>query len=347
MEKRFLQRFFACFLGLTLLFAGLVWVVDPWYHFHGPLAGLPLCLRNGRYQNDGAARYLDYDTLLIGTSVTANMSTQDLDRCTGGKSQKLVVLGGYFVDFYGPLETALATHSVRDVYWGVDSNCFRRYDRERTWQEPSYLFDQNPFNDVQYLLNKEMVFQDLTEVLERAWKGERQDEVTGGYTWGVEEGRVWSRASALTAYNRPDVLPDQEPADAYLGAARDNLDKLLAQVDAHPDVTFHFYMAPYSILFWDYTIRKGQLEATFAMQQLVLEELTSRENVQVLYLMDDLDRITNLDLYCDHIHYSPEVCRELVEEIVTGTPMTREEVEPRLAAFRAFVTSYDYESLFS
>ena len=251
MEKRFLQRFFACFLGLTLLFAGVVWVVDPWYHFHGPLAGLPLCLRNGRYQNDGAARHLDYDTLLIGTSVTANMYTRDLDRCTGG------------------------------------------------------------------------------------------------YTWGEEEGRVWSRASALAAYNRPEVLPDQEPAEAYLGAARDDLDKLLARVDAHPDVTFHFYMAPYRILFWDYTIRKGQLEATFAMQQLVLEELTGRENVQVLYLMDDLDRITNLDLYCDHIHYSPEVCRELVEEIVTGTPMTREEVEPRLAAFRAFVTSYDYESLFA
>ena len=194
MEKRFLRRFFAVFLTLTLLFAGVVWVVDPWYHFHGPWGDLPLCLRDGRYQNEGAARHMDYDTLLIGTSVTANFWASDMDRYMGGKTQKLIVQGGYFHDFFDPLEKGLATHEVKDVYWGVDSNCLRRYDSQSTWVEPSYLFDENPFNDVQYLLNKEMMFWDLTEVLERAWEGDRQDEITGGYTW--DEGKVWSREFA-------------------------------------------------------------------------------------------------------------------------------------------------------
>ena len=73
MNRRFLTCFFAGALSLLLLFAGIVWVVDPWYHFHGPAQGLPLCLRDGRYQNDGIARHTEYDTLLMGTSVTANM----------------------------------------------------------------------------------------------------------------------------------------------------------------------------------------------------------------------------------------------------------------------------------
>lgn len=345
MEKRFLRRFFAVFLTLTLLFAGVVWVVDPWYHFHGPWGDLPLCLRDGRYQNEGAARHMDYDTLLIGTSVTANFLASDMDRYMGGKTQKLIVQGGYFHDFFDPLEKGLATHQVKDVYWGVDSNCLRRYDSQSTWVEPSYLFDENPFNDVQYLLNKEMMFWDLTEVLERAWEGDRQDEITGGYTW--DEGKVWSREFALKFYNRPEAAAEELPEDAFFGAAQENLDNILQRVDANPQVTFHFYMAPYSILFWDYTIRRGELDATFAMQKMVLEELTSRENTQVFYFMDNQERITNLDNYCDHIHYSPAVCRQLIQELAEGTPITQEEIGPRLEAFRAFVTSYDYDSLFT
>lgn len=345
MEKRFLRRFFAVFLTLTLLFAGVVWVVDPWYHFHGPWGDLPLCLRDGRYQNEGAARHMDYDTLLIGTSVTANFWASDMDRYMGGKTQKLIVQGGYFHDFFDPLEKGLATHQVKDVYWGVDSNCLRRYDSQSTWVEPSYLFDENPFNDVRYLLNKEMMFWDLTEVLERAWEGDRQDEITGGYTW--EEGKVWSREFALKFYNRPEVAAEELPEDAFFGAAQENLDNILQRVDANPQVTFHFYMAPYSILFWDYTIRRGELDATFAMQKMVLEELTSRKNTQVFYFMDNQERITNLDNYCDHIHYSPAVCCQLIQELAEGTPITQEEIGPRLEAFRAFVTSYDYDSLFT
>ena len=72
MPKRFLRLFFAVFLALTALFAGTIYVVDPYYHYHGPVAGLPLWLQDGRYQNVGAAENLDYDYLLMGTSVTAN-----------------------------------------------------------------------------------------------------------------------------------------------------------------------------------------------------------------------------------------------------------------------------------
>ena len=53
--------------------------------------------------------------------------------------------------------------------------------------------------------------------------------------------------------------------------------------------------------------------------------------------MDDLDLITNLDNYCDHVHYSPAVCQELAHRILQDQPMTQEEIAPRIAAFRAFL----------
>ena len=57
------------------------------------------------------------------------------------------------------------------------------------------------------------------------------------------------------------------------------------------------------------------------MQQKVLEELTSRPNTRVFYFMDDLDLITSLDNYCDHVHYSPAVCQELAHRILQDQPI--------------------------
>ena len=120
----------------------------------------------------------------------------------------------------------------------------------------------------------------------------------------------------------------------------------MARVDANPQITFTFYLPPASILFWDKTDRNGEIEATLTMQQKVLEELTSRPNTRVFYFMDDLDLITSLDNYCDHVHYSPAVCQELAHRILQDQPMTQEEIAPRIDAFRSFLQSYDFDALF-
>ena len=86
------------------------------------------------------------------------------------------------------------------------------------------------------------------------------------------------------------------------------------------------------------TIREGELEATLTMHERVLEGLISRPNVRVFYFMDDQALITDLDQYSDHIHYSPDVCQELARRLL--------EIAPRMEAFRDFLSTYDFESLF-
>lgn len=344
MPRRFLALFFAVFLSLTALFAGTVYVVDPFYHFHGPIAGLPLCLRNPRYQAPGAAEHLAYDHLLMGTSVTANFYTSQFDAVLGGRTQKIIIHGAYFGELLRPLDIALSTHELDQVFWGVDSNCWRQCDQDNTWEEPSYLFDDNPFNDVHYLLNKDTFFGDLTESLKQAGINGNRDEITGGYTWG--EDSVWSREESLQNYTRPEQAMAKAPDDALLGPAEENLRHVLERVDDNPQVTFTFYLPPASILFWDWNQRNGELEATLVMQERVMEELASRPNVRLYYFMDDLELITDLDNYRDYIHYSPDVCQELARRLLEEEPMTAQEIAPRMEAFRAFLSAYDFESLF-
>ena len=121
MPRRFLALFFAVFFALTALFAGTVYVLDPYYHFHGPVLGMPLWLRYPRYQSPGAAKNLPYDHLLLGTSVTANFHTDQFDEALGGRTQKIIIHGAYFEELLRPLDIALETHDLDQIFWGVDS----------------------------------------------------------------------------------------------------------------------------------------------------------------------------------------------------------------------------------
>ena len=63
--------------------------------------------------------------------------------------------------------------------------------------------------------------------------------------------------------------------------------------------------------------------------------------------MDDLELIHKpWAIAADHVHYAPAVCQELAHRILQDQPMTQEEIAPRIAAFRAFLQSYDFDALF-
>lgn len=347
MARRFLLVFFAVFLSLTGLFVGTILFFDPFYHYHAPIAGLPLRLEYGQYQNPGVACQMAYDTLLLGTSVTANFSTTHLDERFGGTSKKLIVLGGTFSELTPALELGLKTHEVGQVFWGVDSNRFRPFEEPPREALPLYLYNQNPFDDLPYLLNKDVLFWDVTDLLEMAWTNDPGDAESGGYR--LNQDTDWSKETALSNYTRPEsVKPDVEK-EAFLSVTQESLSVLLAEVDAHPETTFTFFLPPYSILFWDQTIRNGELDATLEMHRVVLETLSSRPNATVFYFMDALDIITNLDYYGDYIHYSPEICDRLMDglkgELAESPPITPAEIAPRLKDFRAALEAYPFDAI--
>ena len=61
---------------LVLTFCGtLVYVVDPFFHYHAPLEGFPYVIDNQLTQNPGMARHMDYDSAILGSSMTVNFET--------------------------------------------------------------------------------------------------------------------------------------------------------------------------------------------------------------------------------------------------------------------------------
>ena len=115
--------------------------------------GPPLA-QDGRYQNVGAAENLDYDYLLMGTLSRPILPWSPFSSvCQGRRGSSLSKADILRIFFF--LWTWLWKPIRCGRFLGVDSNCWRRYDKENTWEAPTYLFDENLYNDVHYLLSKD------------------------------------------------------------------------------------------------------------------------------------------------------------------------------------------------
>lgn len=342
MEKRFIRIFAVTLVLLLGLYAGVVAVIDPMYHYHPPILGLPLHLDDGRYQNASTARNFDYDTVIMGTSISANASASQVEALFGGKAIKMIVLDGYFSDFSAALDIALETHAVKRVIWGIDSNILARSESGRTVDLPEYLYNRNPFDDVQYLFNKDLL-SDMGEIL-AGWRRHQAPTMDDAFAW---EARGWSKQHALAGYPRPQSFAPAAPPDSLLDNAREGLAVLEGYARDNPQVDFQLYMAPYSILFWDKTARSGLLDATLEMHRTVMEALCALPNVSLYYFLDEYSLITDLDHYADHIHFSPDINRWVFDTMAAREPVKAEDIGPRLAALRSFIIGYDFEAIFA
>ncbi len=87
------KRWLAGFCGIVLagfLGAGalVIWV-DPFFQYHRPLEDFPYLVDNQVNQNPGLAKNMDYEGILIGSSMTASFKTDWFEELLGMKTQKL------------------------------------------------------------------------------------------------------------------------------------------------------------------------------------------------------------------------------------------------------------------
>ena len=62
---------FLTFIWLILAAALVVWV-DPFFQYHAPLADFPYLVDNQLTQNPGMAKHMEYDSVILGSSMTVN-----------------------------------------------------------------------------------------------------------------------------------------------------------------------------------------------------------------------------------------------------------------------------------
>lgn len=339
--QRWVLSFLAALLILLMLCASTVYIVDPCLYFRMPKHWKPVFF-NERYQAAGIIKHVPADTVLMGTSMVANTRASAAAEAFGGTAIRITIPDGRFSEFDQAVNLLFREQAPERLVFGIDLNILVRDDGGKTAAMPGYLYNRNPLDDLKYLLNKDALYYSAYVLLSNA-QGNAQP-IDDAFIW--TDGTVWERYEALRMYERPRASSNILPQDTYLSAVDRNLAIMESWFQAHPSVEFDLFFSPYSILFWDKSIRQGDLDARFAALKRSCEVLTAYENVGLYGLLFDREFITDLDNYCDYVHHSGEAGRQVLEKIAFGNHrLTAENMNEALADWREFVVNYDYESL--
>ena len=328
---------------LLALCAGTVRLVDPFFHYHAPDPEGEVWF-DQRAQGAGLLRSQFYETVLMGSSLAANYRPFWFDVFYDTSTVKITFPNGGFREFGKALDYAYQKQDVKRVIFGLDPNLLARSPAEEPDQLPDYLYDDNPWNDGQYLLNKDAAFRSAYTVLKKT-QGETQT-LQDAFVW---DGNVFfSRELALAGYQRPEPTGVTEPADAFLENSRANLAEVTNWLEEHPDTDFIFFFSPYSVLFWDKMDRLGETEAMLTMLEDTIRTLLTYDNAEIQFFMADREIITDLDNYADHIHVAGRVTYRLAEAMPTGEyRLTEENWREVLDDLRDFVVNYNFESIWA
>lgn len=345
--KRWLAGFLGIFLaGLAGCMALVIWV-DPFFQYHKPLAWFPYLVDNQVNQNPGLAKHMEYDGILIGSSMTASFNTDWFEELMGMKTQKLSYNGSYPKDLSNIMQLVFDAKGdqVKAVYMAVDQSTFSADPEETKFPVTDYLYDDNVFNDVPYLLNKDVLLDYILRPL--ADRKDASDWAELYKPWWTDE--YYNKANVLMYYEAAEEKQEEEAlaADYFKDAVEENLQKnILPYIEAHPETEFYIFYPPYSILFWNDVTREKELEAVIGRLEYMTERLLNYENVHVFNFLGKEDIICNLNNYADYMHYHKNVCRYITECFATGeNELHPENYGQAFDEIRTLAMSYDYPAI--
>ena len=324
---------------LLLLCGSIVYTVDPFCYYRMPNKWQPVFFSE-RSQAAGLARNAEADTVLIGSSMSANYRVSKIEETLGGKAVRLTLPDGYLSEFDAALNTAMAHNDVERVIFVMDANILLRDESRKTAAMPMHLYNENPLDDVKYLLNKDVLYYCGFVLMSNKWGG--ITPVDEAFTW---DGDIWwNHMTALDNYTRPEPVTETVPADAWFENVDANLSVVETWLKENPGTEFTIFFPPYSILYWDKTGRLGQTDAVFAMLERAVDTLLAYDNVKLYAFLMEPDIVENLDNYCDYIHHSGNVCQDVLSRISTGeNRLTEENAQQIFSTWREHVENYDYE----
>lgn len=340
-------------LALVLVILSSIAVVmidiDPYFHFHGPVGNRPYALYGGgaleKYYNDGIGKHFAYDCMITGSSVTENFKASQAEELWNVDVVKTCFAGGTLKEVNDHVRRSLEKNKgVSMVIRGIDEN--KLFDNKDSISPdlPTYLYDDNPFNDVKYLFDKDTLFVALRRNIRFMIRGTEPTTFDRYSNWTVNA--VFSKERTLACYERPEIS-NTVITDEMISNLKGNIDEnIVSTVREFPEVTFYYFLTPTSACQWDAWNRTGMLEYQIIAEKILVEELLKYNNVKIFGFSDNFALITDLDNYMDVEHFSDLINDRILEWMKAGDyELTEDNYEEYFLKVYKFYKEFDYDAM--
>lgn len=323
----------------------LVIYVDPFFQYHSPLEDFPYVVDNQINQNPGMAKNMDYDSVILGSSMTVNFNTNWFTELFGLNTLKLSYSGAFPKDQANIMDIIFDSgHEVDAVFLGIDVITYSGGVEETKYPIPEYLYDDNVWNDIAYVLNKDVLLQYILRPLADP---DKTDLATVYASWWTED--YYNKQWVMHNYTSPEPVAEEADPESYVQNVKANMDaNICPYIESNQDTEFYIFYPPYSILFWNDVLQENHMEATMREYEYITKRLLAYDNVRVFFFPDQEWIICDLDNYADYSHYHPDINRYMTECFANGEcEVTEENLMEELGKMRKIVDNYDFEKLFS
>ena len=346
-SKKWVIALISITMTVVLMFGALQYYLDPLLQYGGERGPLTFRRYNELYGNPGIAKNYNYNAVLLGSSIIENTKVDEMNDLFNCNTAKVPYAGGHSYEHRKILDVCYGSgHRVDKVFWALDEFALTVDADTPRWPLPEYLYDDNKINDISYLLNLDIFYyytlQDIKQTLSH-----KHDTLMMEGTWGDDES-IYSKDNAVKSITYPKRQKEVKEKTYYEKELMDNLDNnIIPVIENHPETEFHFFLVPYSVLWWYIAKSDGELDAHIYDIRTTISQILEYENVKVHFFQGDKEIITNLDLYKDYLHYNPDINSWMLEEMKKESHLlTKGTYNQTLDEFHNYLISFDYNALF-
>ncbi len=305
--NRFIIKLLLSLKLVILSVLALNFMLDPLSFYRFPTLYEAQYSTNARFQLPGFIKNANYDTVIIGTSLSRNFIESHVDQTMGVQSLNASIPASTAKEQSLAARLAMHTGKVNQVIWELNYYSLAREPKDVDDGQnkfPYHLYDQNPINDVKYLLSLyplETMYAIFRENIRRSTLNRDREML---YKFGFEN-------KPLTLEQIPELITieNQVTQSNYKTTLMmENFNEnVLSLVIQHPDIDFLFFHPPYPIFWYVRADRqiKGYIDEIVETKVKIYEELSKYPNV-TLFDFQDREEITHVvNLYMDVAHFFP------------------------------------------
>lgn len=338
--KKWSRNVFVAILAVLIVASAINVTIDPFFQYHKPLENLCYDYDDVLYQGAGMIKNHDYEGLIIGSSLIQNMRPSYSEELFNFQTIKVPLCGMSFDNIQKALTLAVKKNSeLKKVIMNIDSTVILNEEAEDDF--PDYLYDNNLFNDVDYVLNKSILIKKNINIILNSIKGKKTETLDTAFS--SEKQFYFSEYSAIQSYEDCKNVPISFDVYETENTFNENINCLADIVSKNSSVQFDLFIAPYSILKLKTMSLNSYLDLYIALIEKAYERLSQYSNCNFYYFQDDEDIICNLYNYCDLIHFSKNISDKILLDISKGNNLlTDQNYKTKIENTKTIVKDFDY-----
>lgn len=291
------------------------YIIDPYQHYRKATIYSFDYSINQRYLNPGLAKNYNFNSIIIGTSMTENF-TLNKTRNLMNNPIKLSIAGGKSYEFKQVLDIAFSKNKrIETILLGLDVYSFLN-DKEY-YNPPFYLYDNNLFNDYKYLFNLDTLkssFKVLFSI--KNDKNKIEENYNHMFEWQINYQKKFNLNNLISNWNDRDIKFNHKKSSWDLKQLENNFDNDLYQlIVKHKNTKFIIFFPPYSILTYKDWQEKESLDTILKFKESIYSKLVFLENVYLYDFQIAKDVTHNLNNYKDITHYSQNINYWIIDQI--------------------------------